>query len=377
MTARVLVLGAGFGGLEVAAGLSERFGGRVEVTLIDKRDAFVFGFAKLDVIAGERTADEVSYAYSGMHNPGVRFVRAEILSIDPAARSVHTDVGDFSADHLVIALGADLDPAATPGLAEAGHEYYSTEGAFAARDVLAGFTGGRVVIGVATPVFKCPPAPSETALVVDEYLRAAGLRDASEVSLVMPWPSPVPPVPAASEAFLAAFAERGIRWHGDHVIERLDAGSREVVFADGHRLGYDLFLGVPKHVVPPVVAAAGLAPEGWVQVDRQTFRTRYEEVYAIGDVTDAGVPKAGTFAMGQARVVTAEIAERIDAEAETPAYDGAGICYIGFGGGTVAQIGGTFRDGAPVHPVFETPSTANAEVKEAFRRAQARRWLGA
>jgi sulfide:quinone oxidoreductase len=129
--------------------------------------------------------------------PGVRFVQTPIRSIDPVRRRVETDVGVFDADVMVVALGADLDPSATPGLAEAGHEFYSVDGAFAARDVLHSFGGGRVVVGVTSTPFKCPPAPSETALMLHDYLVARGLRAASEISLVMPLGAPIPPSPAA------------------------------------------------------------------------------------------------------------------------------------------------------------------------------------
>ena len=136
---------------------------------------------------------------------------------------------------LVVALGADLDPAATPGLVEAGHEFYTVDGAFAARDVLDSFGGGRVVIGVTSTPFKCPPAPSETALLMHEYLVDRGLRGASEISLVMPLGVPIPPSPAASDALLAAFAERGIGWHPETLVRGLDPERRVAVLGDGER----------------------------------------------------------------------------------------------------------------------------------------------
>src|SRR5262249_58297211 len=111
--------------------------------------------------------------------PGVRFVQTTVRAIDPAARTVDTDAGSFTGDLLVVALGADLDPAATPGLVEGGHEFYSVEGAFGLRDVLAGFPGGRVIVGVTSTPFKCPPAPSETALLMHDLLVHRGVRDAA------------------------------------------------------------------------------------------------------------------------------------------------------------------------------------------------------
>ena len=172
---RVLVLGAGFGGLELSTTLSEQLGDDVEVTLIDKADGFVFGFSKLDVMFGRRTAATVLHRYSDIVRPGVRFVQTVIRAIDPEARRVETDAGSFEGDVMVVALGADLDPSATPGLVEVGHEFYTVAGAFAAREVLEAFDGGRVVVGVTSTPFKCPPAPSETALLMHDFLTERGL----------------------------------------------------------------------------------------------------------------------------------------------------------------------------------------------------------
>lgn len=377
MTANVLILGAGFGGLELAASLSDRFGTDMTVTLIDRSEHFVFGFSKLDVMFDKRTAVEVSHPYSRINKPGVRFVRATIHSIDPDAKRVETDAGVFDADYLVIALGADLDPTATPGLVEGGHEFYTNHGAFAVRDVLANFRGGRVVVGVTSTPFKCPPAPSETALLVHDYLTTRGLRDESEIAVVMPMPAPVPPVPAASEALLEAFAERGIEWHPKRVIARLDPDARTVVFDDGTTMPYDLFLGVPKHVVPQVVDAAGMSVDGWVPVDPLTLQTSYSDVFAIGDVTNVGTPKAGVFAEGQASVVADAIAARVSSGTGSRTYDGNGVCYVEFGHRLVARVDVTFTDGQPPYGRFDSASEAISTEKDEFGMSRLRRWIGA
>ncbi|HLY33571.1 MAG TPA: FAD/NAD(P)-binding oxidoreductase, partial [Jatrophihabitantaceae bacterium] len=292
---RVVVLGAGFGGLELCTRLSAAFGDAIDVVLIDKNDGFVFGFAKLDVMFGRTTADAVLNRYSGFDKPGVRFVQTTVRAIDPAARRVDTDAGTFDADILVVALGAQLHPEATPGLLDGGYEFYTEHGAFALRDVLDGFDRGRVVVGVTSTPFKCPPAPSETALLMDQFLRDRGVRSACEIALVMPLPAPIPPSPAASEALLNAFAERGIEWHGSRVVTSLDPSRKVATFAAGGDMPYDLFLGVPVHRVPAVVAESGLSVDGWIPVDPYTLETSFENVYAVGDVTSVGTPKAGVF----------------------------------------------------------------------------------
>src|SRR5579864_7240210 len=106
MSSRIVVLGAGFGGLELATTLSERLGDAVDVTLIDKGDAFIFGYSKLDVMFGRTTLDAVRLPYKEFVKPGVRFLQETIKSIDPVAKRVTTDRGTHEADFLVIALGA-------------------------------------------------------------------------------------------------------------------------------------------------------------------------------------------------------------------------------------------------------------------------------
>jgi len=106
MPVRVVVLGAGFGGLELTTVLSEEFGQDIQVVLIDKSDAFIFGFSKLDVMFGRQLPDAVRHPYRDVLKPGVRFVQTTVRSIDPVARRTVTDAGTFDADILVVALGA-------------------------------------------------------------------------------------------------------------------------------------------------------------------------------------------------------------------------------------------------------------------------------
>ena len=372
---RVLVLGAGFGGLELCAALSASLGDEADVVLVDRAEGFVFGFSKLDVMFGRAAPDAVFHPYRHLDQPGVRFVRATIRSIDPEARLVDTDAGTFEGDVMVVALGADLDPSATPGLTEAGHEFYTTTGAFAVRDVLDAFEGGHVVVGVTSTPFKCPPAPSETVLLLHDFLLRRGLRARSSISLVMPLGVPIPPSPAASTALLAAFAERSIAWHPNHLVRRLDAGRKVAVFEDGAEMSFDLFLGVPRHVAPPVVASSGLSVDGWIPVDPATLATRFPDVYAVGDVTSVGTPKAGVFSEGQAAVVAAQLVARQRGHESEHAYDGTGVCYLEFGDDTVGRVEVTFLSGQPPVGALHGPSPQIAAEKAEFGSSRIRRWF--
>jgi sulfide:quinone oxidoreductase len=372
----VVVLGAGFGGLELTTRLSDEFGDAADIVLIDRNDGFIFGFSKLDVMFGRTLPESVHHPYRDFVKPGVRFVQATVTAIDPVAKRVETDAGAFDADILVVALGADLHPEATPGLLEGGHEFYTVEGAFALRDVLANFEGGRVIVGVTSVPFKCPPAPSETALLMHDHLVARGLREGSEIALVMPLPVPIPPSPAASEALIIAFAERGIEWHANRVVSELDPVRNVAKLADGTEMPYDLFLGVPAHRVPTVVAESGMTVDGWIPVDPLTLETSYPGVFAVGDVTSVGTPKAGVFAEGQAVVAADRIAAIIRGATGTAEYDGHGMCYLEFGGDEVARVDVMFVSGQPPRGTFEAPSGALAADKEEFGSSRIQRWFG-
>jgi sulfide:quinone oxidoreductase len=373
---RVLVLGAGFGGLELTTRLSDEFGADVDIVLIDQNDGFVFGFSKLEVMFGRAPAETVRHPYRDVVKPGVRFVQTTVQSIDPSNKRVETDAGPFEADILVVALCADLHPSATPGLVEAGHEFYTVEGAFALRDVLANFDGGRVIVAVTSTPFKCPPAPSETALMMHDFLTERGSRDRSEIALVMPMGVPIPPSPEASDALLVAFAERGIDWHPEQLVRGLDPQHKVALFADGREMPFDLFLGVPVHRVPAVVAESEMTVDGWIPVDPLTLETTFPGVYAVGDVTSVGTPKAGVFAEGQAVVVAGAISALIRGDSGAAPYDGHGMCYLEFGLNQVARVDVAFLSGrAPVGDL-EGPSQALAVDKLEFGTTRIQRWFG-
>ncbi len=373
--ARILVLGAGFGGLELSATLSSALGPDADITLIDKADGFVFGYSKLDVMFGKRLPAQVFHSYRDIDKPGLRFVQAAISSIDPQAKRVETNAGSFQGDIIVLALGADLDPGATPGLIEAGHEFYTNQGAFAARDVLARFGGGRVIVGVTSTPFKCPPAPSETALLLHDFLTERGLRSHSPISLIMPLGAPIPPSPPASQALLAAFAERGIAWHPERLIDRLDPGRKVAVFSDGTEMAFDLFLGVPRHKVPHAVEASDMTVDGWVPVNPLTLETEFPDVYALGDVTSVGTPKAGVFSEGQALVVASQIISQLRGTPGAVTYGGRGTCYVEFGHNLVGRVTVTFPPGRAPFGDLDGPSELIAADKADFGVKRVQRWF--
>jgi len=375
MKLRVVVLGAGFGGLELSTLLSEALGEQLDLILLDKNDSFFFGFSKLDVMFRREVPDAVHLAYRNIAKPGVQFRQEAITAIDPETRRVTTDRGTYDADVLVVALGADYDLAATPGLTEGGNEFYSFAGAERLREALPTFSKGHAIVGVTSTPFKCPPAPSEAALLLHDYLTARGVRDACEISLVMPFDIPIPPSPATSHALLTAFAARGITFVPNRLVYALDPARRVAVLDDMSEKPYDLFLGVPKHCVPEVVATSGMTVDGWIPVDPKTLKTRFPSVYAVGDVTSVGTPKAGVFAEGAARTVAAEIIASVRGSEETLAYRGIGSCYVEFGESRVGRVDVEFLAGPPTGSFME-PSVALVAEKQHFGSSRRSRWFG-
>jgi sulfide:quinone oxidoreductase len=374
MKTRVVILGAGFGGLELATVLSEALGDEVDVTLIDQHDAFVFGYSKLDVMFGRTPPDAIRLAYREFAKPGVRFLQQAVTAIDPEVRRVITDGGVHEADVLVVALGADYDLDATPGLAEGGNEFYTVAGAERVGELLPSFSRGQAIVGVCGAPFKCPPAPSEAALLLHDYLSERGVRRDCEITFVLPLGSPIPPSPDTSRALVTAFAERDIKFVPDHRVSSLDPARHVAVLDDGSEMPYDLFLGVPKHRAPDVVLASGMTEDGYVPVNPETLETRFPGVYAVGDVATVEVPMAGVFSEGQARIVAASLIAKLGGGEPPDAYDGLGTCYIEFGAGRVGRVDVDFSGPKPTG-TFHEPSEAIATDKQNFGSSRRARWF--
>jgi sulfide:quinone oxidoreductase len=372
----VVILGAGFAGLELATRLSESLAGEVRTTLIDRNDSFTFGFSKLDVLFKGKPKAEVQLRYADISKEGVEFRQERVTSIDPEVRHVTTDAGSYDADILVVALGAAYDFAATPGFEEGGVEYYSLPGAERMRDLLADFDSGRILIGILGHPFKCPPAPFEGALLLHDHFVERGLRDAVEIRVAGPMSAPVPITKEVSQNFLDALRERGIEYIPNQHIAELDTQGSEARLADGGSIPYDLFVGIPVHRAPQVVIDSGLADGGWVPVERTNLATRFADVYAVGDITALPMAKAGVFAESAAQVVADDIAARLHGEGLERPYEGAGMCYLEFGGGAVAKVEANFFGGPQPTARLVGPSLELAADKVEFASTRRARWFG-
>lgn len=350
MSRTVLVLGAGIGGIVAAETLRKLLPASDRVIAVDRAGQHFFPPSLLWLMVGERTPKEFSRPLDRLLRRGIEFRQGSVTRIDPAPREAEIDGQSLRADALVIALGAEYAPGAIPGLAEAGLCIYTMEGATAIRDALARFSGGRIVILTAAPQYKCPAAPYETALLVDDYLCKRGLREKTTIEFFAAEPRPMfvagPEVGAAVRWMVEA---RGIAYHPEHQVREVDAANRRIAFANGAATEFDLLLYVPPHRAPAVVREAGLTNDsGWVPVDRHTLQTQFDNVFAIGDIATIPLkmgrplPKAGVFAHGQAEVVAHNIAHAWTDKGETRQFTGEGMCFIETGGGRAGIGKGNF-----------------------------------
>lgn len=377
--AGTLVLGGGFGGVTVATELQRLLGDDHAVTLVDRDALFSMGLRKLWELVGQATIAEGSRPRDALAAHGVRVVRGEVESIDPTSRAATVDGERLSGDHLVVALGAVSRPDLVPGLAEHGHDVWSTSGAAGAAGALADFDGGRVVVLIAGAPYPCPPAPFECAMHVDEHLRARGLRHRAELSVVTIQPLLMPNAGPEGSAWMAdQLAARDIAFRVGATIERVEAGA---VILDGGEVELDLLLAVPPHRPPEVVTASGLTAEsGWISVDRHTFETQWPDVYAIGDVTlvplanKLPLPKAGIIAELEG-VRVAEAIARGGAEGRA-SFDGVASCYVEMGSDLAARVDADWYAEPAPHVSIAEPSAAFAAEKRRFETDRLERWFG-
>ena len=350
MSRTALVLGAGIGGIVAAETLRRLLPASDRVIAVDRAGQHSFPPSLLWLMVGERGPEDFSRPLDRLLHRGIEFRQGSVTRIDPAQREVEIDGQALRADAMVIALGAEYAPETIPGLAEAGLCIYTMEGATAIRDALNRFSGGRIAILTAAPQYKCPAAPYETALLVDSYLRKRGLREKAEIEFFAAEPRPMfvagPELGAAVRGMVEA---RGIAYHPEHQVKEVDATNRRIVFTNGAATEFDLLLYVPPHRAPAVVREAGLTNEsGWVPVDRNTLQTKFENVFALGDITTIPLkmgrplPKAGVFAHGQAEVVAHNIAHAWTGKGAPRQFTGEGLCFIETGNGRAGIGKGNF-----------------------------------
>jgi sulfide:quinone oxidoreductase len=355
-----LILGGGFGGLACARALRAKAPADHRIIVVDRAPLFFVGATKTWLALGEKTPDQITRPRSRLLPPGIELVQADVTRIDAAAREAQTTAGPQRGDYLVIALGTEQELGAIQGLAEATHSFYGFLDALQLQTALQAFKGGRIVLLIPRVPFPCPPGPYEGAMLLQNSLKRRGLGDASSIDIWTVERSPMATAGAEmGRAVVAMLAERGIGFHPEKKVSRVEPARHALRFADGTETTYDLLISVPPHRVPRVIVDSWLAkPDGWIQVDPATLALRGPNVgphvYAIGDVNSVALPgrwspdvplvlpKAGVMAAAEGEIVAENIAAAIAGAPPKAAFDGRGSCFIEVGCGEAMRGDGDF-----------------------------------
>jgi len=384
-----LILGGGVGGIVTAVTLRKKLPSAHRIVLVTRSLDFSLGTTNTWVMLGERTRSQVTRSLEGLSRQGIDLVVSEITAIDPRTRSVTTAQGTLAGDHLVLALGAELDPSGVEGLGDAGLTFYTQEGAARLHDALTRFEGGRLVLLVAGAPFKCPPAPYEAAFLLNDWLHEESLREKTILDLYTVEGRPMATAgPEMGTLVMGELEQRGVGYHPQKKASRVDPAKKIIHFADGSNAAFDLLVTVPPHVAPRVVRDAGLTnASGWIPVEPLTLNVlsagASPNVYAIGDVTvtalpgrfkpdmPLSLPKAAIFAEKQAQVVASAIAAAALGTGSKENFDGIGFCYIELGKEHAMRGDGWFFEEA--HPRM-SPTPPSAELARE-KRAWAANWV--
>jgi sulfide:quinone oxidoreductase len=375
-----VILGGGFGGISAANALRGLLPDEHDIVVVDESARFHVGAGKTWIMLGERTYDQISRPREALLAPGVRFVQAKAQTIGLSDRTVALGEATLRWDHLVIALGAELELGQIPGLAEAAHTFYTIDGAERLKPELARFSGGDVVILIPKVPFKCPPAPYEAAMLLHHAFERRGLHGEVRLAIYTAEGAPMATAgPEMGQYIKGELSQRSIGFFPQKATSLVDGTARLVRFEDGSVAHFDLLIAIPPHVAPKVVRDAELTgPSGWIPVDPLTLQVKQPQdaraVYAIGDVTSVplpgrfkpemglSLPKAGVFAEAHGRVAAHQIAARVLSRASGEAFDGKGYCFLETGGQRAVKAEGSFFE-LP-HPVMQKRAPDESQLRD-------------
>ena len=378
----MVILGGGFGGLaaanEIRSSLSES---QVKITVIDKKDWFMVGFAKLWIISGARTFENSTGSLHQLPKKGINFLKDEIVKLDLENKTVKTKShDDISYDFLIISTGAVLAPQRIAGLTENGFNLYDHDQLLEIRKKLESIESGKIAIAVMGMPYKCPPAPFEAALIIDSMLRKRGMRDSVQIDFYSPAPITLPAAgPEVSKQILDLVNSEKITFHES--CKTISVKPNKLIFEEKEEANFDLLLAVPPHISPKIIYDSNLAKEpGFIPIDRDC-KTSFDNVFAVGDVTSLtvtekmAVPKAGVFAEGEGITVAKNIISKIKSQNEFILYDGKGGCFIESGRDTASIIEvDMFADPKPSTKLTES-TAENLEKKLEFEKERLEKWF--
>ena len=346
----VVILGGGTGGLVAAYQLKKQSGKQTRVILIDKNPNHVYSPSFLWLMLGKRSAKQIQKPLFRLARRGIEFVKDEIVKINVENRIVVTATQSFQYDYLIVALGADLAPEKVPGLEKSGYNLYELQEVERLRDDLKTFSGGKVAVVISSLPFKCPAAPYEASFLLDEYFQKTGVRKQTEINIFTPEPFPMPVTgPENGKTVRKLVESRNITFNPDVQLVSVDPNLKQLMFENGRNESFDLLVYIPPHQGPKVVRESEIGNEmGWLPVDGMTLKTKYDNVFAIGDVAAISLvsgkplPRAGVFAHLEAEIVVANIVAEIKGLPTDKVFDGHAFCFLELGYGKAGLASGNF-----------------------------------
>lgn len=382
MGKHILILGGGFGGLAAADTLRKGLSPEHKITIVDQQRLFFMGLTKLWVINGTRQVGENPGNRTHLADHGIDFIEGEVNAINHAGHEVRVGKTRLNYDYLIIALGAEYSTGSPTGVGRYAKNLYTESGCAEIRDLLRSMTAGTVTVLVCGLPFKCPPAPYEASMIIDDVLRKRGVRDKVKLQIVTPEPHPLGLLgPEAGKLVTDQLSSRRIEYHLSQKVKEVKQNS--VITEEDREIAHDLVFAIPKHVAPTVLKESELLDDtGWVPVDPATLSTRMPNVYAIGDCAGTKTPKgallprAGNLAESQGKVVAQNIISEIGGLDELAKFDGLGVCYMEVGGGMAAPLRASFF--AQPSPKWElnSPSEEGFRMKQQFLEERMKTWFG-
>lgn len=338
------------GGLVAANELRKKISKDTRIILIDKNPTHIYAPSFLYLMLGKRQPDKIQRPLSSLRRKGIEFINEEIIKIDLENKLIKAQNQNLQYDYLIIALGAELAPEKIPWLAENGYNLYALKEVERLRDDLENFPGGKVAVVISSLPFKCPAAPYEAAFLLNEYFQERGFGGKTEINIYTPETLPLPAAgPDIGKAVAGMLAEMEIGFNPENKLASVNPQKKELQFENGKTTNFDLLIFIPPHQGPKVVRDSGLVNEtSWIPVDKRTLKTKYDKVFAIGDIIAATVasgkprPKAGVFAHYEAKVVAENIARELKGLPADKRYDGHASCFLEVGYGRAGFASGDF-----------------------------------
>lgn len=345
---KLLVIGAGTAGVITVNKMRKKLPrSEWEITVVDPAETHDYQPGYLFLAVDMYTPKKVGKPLAKLIPKGVTLIKGAVQDIKPTENSVILADGTaLDYDYLVIATGTTPRPDQTPGMDgslwhDSVHSFYTYEDALALRDKLATFEGGKVVVHVTEMPIKCPVAPLEFAFLVEAYFAKRGIRDKVELTYVTPLPGAFTK-PIAAAAFGDMLGKRAIAVEPDYIIERVDEDAKAIFSYDEREVPFDLLVTVPLNMGADFVGRSGLGDElNFVSVDKGTLlSTKFDNIFAIGDATNAPTSKAGAVAHYELDLFPENFLQLIAGKEMTHIFDGHATCFIesGYGKGLLIDF---------------------------------------